>query len=156
MIVRLHLENPEPTTSVYANVGGPMTRTRTERITVSLLGQDDGYIRCPRFITVGLSFASTRSPVEVMEELLAAEGLSDPEDLREEFVLPSRRLLARPAGATFERLVVSSAERRNVLEQALFLGLCTAQIFDPERPVLWTEASLTRALELFDASGFYA
>ena len=45
---------------------------------------------------------------------------------------------------------------RDVLEQALMLGLCTAQIFDADRPVLWTETSLTRAVELFDPVGFYA
>ena len=45
---------------------------------------------------------------------------------------------------------------REVLEQALLLGLCTAQLFDATRPVLWTHASLTRGLELFDPEGFYA
>ena len=45
---------------------------------------------------------------------------------------------------------------REILEQALLLGLCTAQLFDPARPVLWTQASLTRGLELFDPAGFYA
>jgi hypothetical protein len=36
------------------------------------------------------------------------------------------------------------------------LGLCTNQIFDPGRPVLWTATSLTRTVELFDQRGFYA
>jgi hypothetical protein len=36
------------------------------------------------------------------------------------------------------------------------LGLCTAHIFDPERPVLWTLNSVTRAVELFDPAGFYS
>jgi len=29
-------------------------------------------------------------------------------------------------------------------------------LFDPSRPVLWTQASLTRRLELFDMVGFYS
>ena len=49
-----------------------------------------------------------------------------------------------------------TAPESEVLEQALLLGLCTAQLFDAERPVLWTQASLTRGLELFDPTGFYA
>ena len=36
------------------------------------------------------------------------------------------------------------------------LGLCTTQVFDPDRPVLWTTTSLTRFVELFDPRGFYA
>ena len=35
-------------------------------------------------------------------------------------------------------------------------GLCTAQLYDPARPVLWTQAALKRRLELFDPAGFYA
>jgi hypothetical protein len=36
------------------------------------------------------------------------------------------------------------------------LGLCTAHLYDPGRPVLWTRASLKRVLELFEPGGFYA
>ena len=36
------------------------------------------------------------------------------------------------------------------------IGLCTDQLFDPQRPVIWTETSLTRALDLYDPRGFYA
>jgi hypothetical protein len=43
-----------------------------------------------------------------------------------------------------------------VLRQAFLLGLCTSVRFDPARPVLWTQASLTRRLELFDVTEFYA
>ena len=44
----------------------------------------------------------------------------------------------------------------SVLEQALLLGLCTAYQYDPARPVLWTRASLTRRVELYEPAGFYA
>ena len=44
----------------------------------------------------------------------------------------------------------------DALYQALVLGLCTPWRYDPGRPVLWTRASLTRQLELFDGRRFYA
>ena len=51
---------------------------------------------------------------------------------------------------------VASLLAIDALYQALVLGLCTAWCYDPRRPVLWTRASLTRQLELFDGRGFYA
>ena len=51
---------------------------------------------------------------------------------------------------------VGSLPAIDALYQALVLGLCTTWCYDPQRPVLWTRASLTRQLELFDGRGFYA
>ena len=42
-----------------------------------------------------------------------------------------------------------------LIAHALVLGLSTAQLFDPVRPVVWTEAALSRRIELFDPEGFY-
>jgi hypothetical protein len=53
-------------------------------------------------------------------------------------------------------LTVAGADPLEVLRQAFLLGLCTSVRFDPERPVLWTQASLTRRIELFDVTEFYA
>ena len=138
-----------------ANSGGPYSRTRKERIRSTLLGNDDGLVRCPRIVRVGINFPDA-DPVEMLAGLLAEEGFGSPEDLRNEFDIPRGRLLARPFQG-YGGLVHSSYDaRRDVLWNALVLGLCTAQIYDPSRPVLWTQASLTRRLELFDPYGFYA
>ena len=138
-----------------ANAGGPMSRTRTERIQCSLLGQDAGWIRCPSVICLGLDFGR-RDPLAALRRLLRAEGLPTPEDLRPRVLVPERPLICRPLAPAVGRLVVKEAEPDEVLRQALLLGLCTAHRFDPERPVLWTRTSVTRALELFDPEGFYA
>ena len=143
----------EPT--LYANTGGPMSRTRREKIASTLLGKDDGYIQCPLRIRLGLKFEDTH-PVHCLEAILDAEGFRDPEELRSLYALPQEGLICMPLPARGRRLPVVHTSRRDVLEQALLLGLCTAQIFDPQRPVLWTETSLTRAVELFDPTGFYA
>ncbi len=139
----------------WANSGGPMSRTRKERIRSTLLGNDDGLVRCPRIVRVGIEFPNG-DPVDVLTAILNGEGYSSPEDLRGELEIPDHALIARPYP---ERTGVVDARydaRRDVLWNALVLGLCTAQVYDPSRPVLWTQASLTRRLELFDPAGFYA
>ena len=141
---------------LLANIGGPMSRTRSEHIASSILGKDDGSIRCPKIIRLGLTFKPRADPLNVLGEILAAEGFSSPEELRDEFMIPEGRLICRPSSDPSIRIDVATSDTKLVLEQALLLGLCTAQIFDPSRPVLWTGASVTRALELFDPSGFYA
>ena len=141
---------------VYANSGGPSSRQRTQTISSSILGKDDGFVRCPRIIRLGLLFNEAEDPVMVLAGILAEEGYGGPEALRDEFSLPEERLICRPRAMCQDRLVVRDAPRRRILEQALMLGLCTDQVFDPARPVLWTRTSLTRAVELFDPRGFYA
>ncbi len=141
--------------TIYANSGWPMSRTRSERIASTLLGQDDGFIKCPRRIRLGLRFEDTH-PVDCLEAILGAEGFRNPEQLRSRYALPPGRLICRALSETEQRLSAIHGRRRDVLEQALMLGLCTAQLFDPARPVLWTETSLTRTVELFDPTGFYA
>jgi hypothetical protein len=139
-----------------ANSGGPASRTRKEHIVSTLLGRDEGPIRCPRSLRLGLAFPNRADPVKAIETMLRKHGCRSAEELRDEFALPEARLICRPLPEGAARLPVRESPERLVLEQALLLGLCTAQLFDPERPVLWTQASLTRGLELFDPAGFYA
>ena len=132
-----------------------MSRSRNEGISSTLLGKDYGYIKCPRRIILGLEFEDTH-PVDLLESILVAEGLRDPDELRPKYALPQERLICQALPESAKRLSAVNGPRSDVLEQALMLGLCTAQLFDPKRPVLWTETSLTRAVELFDPAGFYA
>jgi len=136
-----------------ANSGGPMSRGRKERISSTLLGNDEGAVRCPRMLRVGLDFGR-RSPLKYVRELLKACGFSDEQEARHTLALPQEPCVCRPnpvpAPAPVTSLVAADA-----LYQALVLGLCTAWCYDPQRPVLWTRASLTRQLELFDGRGFY-
>ena len=167
---------------MHANTGGPMSRTRKEHIKSSLLGSNDGIVRCPRRICLRLDFVgdilwnmerpddsaeelckkrqlralSELSPVEYLETVLKDEGLRDPEELRKKYILPQNKLICGPWTNMEGSLFVYDSSNYDLLEQALMLGLCTAQMFDPGRPVLWTETSLTRAVELFDPGSFYA
>lgn len=141
--------------ALHANMGGPMSRIRTEHLASTLLGKDEGAIRCPRVIRLGLAFAAADC-VETLERLLVEAGHAGPESLRSVFSIPEKRLVCRPLPPGAGRLSAERGNRAEVLRQALMLGLCTAQLYDPARPVLWTTSSLGRGLELFDLEGFYS
>jgi hypothetical protein len=135
-----------------AGWGGPPSRQRRERITSSLLGKDDGEIRCPPVIRVGFVIGQRDDPFAVLQELLIDEGFASLEDLKSSIPIPGRRYICQPCTQPQCRL---DAAPKEVLRHALILGLCTAQLFDPARPVIWTRSSLSRAVELFDPVGFY-
>ena len=138
---------------LLANSGGPMSRGRSERISVTVLGNDEGAVRCPRVLRVGLDFGR-RSPLACVRELLKSCGFSDEQEARRVLALPQEPCVCRPNPAP-SPVPVGSLVATDALYQALVLGLCTAWCYDPRRPVLWTRASLTRQLELFDSRGFY-
>jgi len=137
-----------------ANSGGPSSRTRLEHITSTLLGRDSGPIRCPRHLSLALDFGQD-DPVITVHRLLFEAGFQDPEALRIPYGHALRSMICQ-VNPTIPPLVVSTAKPLEVLRQAFLLGLCTRVRFDLARPVLWTQASLTRRLELFDATEFYA
>lgn len=137
-----------------ANMGGPCSRSRVERLSATVLGQDDGPIRCPRVLRVGLDFGSA-DPLAVVRDLVRACGFDDEEDARRAVALPASRCICR-ADTLVQPTSVTALEPDAALYQALVLGLCTAWQYDPGRPVLWTRTSLTRRLELFSGQEFYA
>ena len=137
-----------------ANSGGPSNRRRTERLSSTVLGRDDGAIRCPRTLRVGLDFGR-KSPLASVRRLLTRCGFANEHDARAAMALPLEPCLCRPDPSA-RPAPVDTLRPEDALYQALVLGLCTPWRYDPDRPVLWTRASLTRHLELFDGGGFYA
>ena len=119
-----------------------------------MLGSDEGAVRCPRVLRVGLDFGR-RNPLNCVRDLLKACGFADEREARDALALPDEACICRPDPAP-SPAPVGSLPAIDALYQALVLGLCTAWCYDPRRPVLWTRASLTRQLELFDGRGFYA
>lgn len=140
--------------TISCNSGGPMSRTREEVIVSSVLGNRDTVIRCPGVIRLALDFEG-RPAVATVESLFAEQLYPSVEDLRAVYEPPQKRLICR-ADLKPSPLKVAAASPDAVLKVALMLGLCTQVLYDPSRPVLWTEASLSRRLELFDPEGFYA
>ena len=138
----------------WANSGGPSSRTRVEHISSSLLGRGDGPILCPRHLCLALDFGE-HDPVTTTYRLLSRLGYSSPEAMRYVFAQDISPMVCQP-NPSLGPLVVATAKPMDVLRQAFLLGLCTIVRFDPDRPVLWTQASLLRRLELFDVTEFYA
>ena len=134
-------------------MGGPQSRTRVERLSTTLLGREEGCIRCPRVVRVGLDFGR-RSPFASVRRWLKACGFADELEARAAIALPVGPCICR-ADSTQSPVDVSTLDPRDALTQALILGLSTPWLYDPRRPVVWTSASLTRRLELFDGRGFY-
>ena len=139
----------------WANSGGPMSRCRTEQVLASMLRDDTAPLRLPRVIRAGLHFGD-REPLDAVLESLARTGLDDAEQLRVRYAAPAAPLLVRVVPNARWGVQVARAEDDSILQQALLLGLCTAFQYDPARPVLWTRASLTRRVELYEPAGFYA
>ncbi len=77
--------------------------------------------------------------------MIAEEGYGSPEDLRDVLEIPPGRLIARPHTLNNGVVDIVHDARRDVLWHALMLGLCTSHIYDPTRPVLWTQASAQAA-----------
>ncbi|MBM3808958.1 MAG: hypothetical protein FJW22_12295 [Acidimicrobiia bacterium] len=136
------------------NSGGPCSRTRSERIRTTVLGDDDGPVRCPKVLRVAIDFGR-QSPLRCVERWLRAAGFETGNEARAIVSLPDRRCICQ----VDPHPVPVSAGSLTALEGlglALVLGLCTASFYDPARPVLWTTTSLTRRLVLYDGGGFYA
>jgi hypothetical protein len=137
-----------------ANMGGPCSRTRSERLSSTVLGDNPGPIRCPRVLRVGIDYGR-QSPVLCAQRWLRAAGFADEEEARSALSLPPGPCICR-IDPTFRRDVAATLTPLDGLRLALVLGLCTPYLYQPQRPVLWTEASLTRRLVLYDGEGFYA
>ena len=160
--------------------GGPKSRRRVQVLESSVLGSRRGRLHCPRVRQLALRFLAT-DPLEAVYALLDQLGFADASeaeaallpDLPTCFCRVASRLRAidvewvketytNSQGQIVEAGVYASNDERGgipleeALVQALLLGHCTAFLFDPGRPLLWTRASLARRLELFDGEGFYA
>lgn len=137
-----------------ANMGGPCSRTRTEQLSSTVLGDNPGPIRCRRVLRVGIEFGR-QSPILCAQRWLRAAGIADEEEARSVLSLPPGPCICRidPALRPEAAATLTALEG---LRLAVVLGLCTPYLYQPQRPVLWTEASLTRRLVLYDGAGFYA
>lgn len=140
--------------------GGPRSRTRRERLQATVMGNDRGFVRCPRRRKVGILFPEGVDALALVYGLCAHLGYADPDDARRALAhhLPKQPMVAMPSQST--PTVVWPEEdapaSEALLVEALLLGMCTAHLYDPTRPVLWTRSSLGRRLELFSTEGFYA
>lgn len=137
---------------------GPPMHGYSMTLQSSLLGNDTKRTCWPRVLRVGIAFPKETDPFEHVSRLLQQAGYGSPEELQSELELPDRMLVCHDAlGGKWPGVVDAfTAGPKRVLKQAIILGLCGANFYDPSRPVIWTNHSLTRILDLFDVGDFYA
>ncbi len=138
----------------HANTGGPHSRTRTVALRSTVLGHKPGQFGCPQVVTAAIEFGRM-DPLVAVERLMRGLGIDDPEALRAKYLSINQPCICTLT--TDEQAPhVKRGPVEEVLRRVLILGLSTAHLYDPARPVLLTRASLTRHLTLYAGEGFYA
>jgi hypothetical protein len=141
----------------WSNFGGNPLRTKTYRLNSNLYGKSDKTISWRHRQTIGLIFGEKQSPVDLIEDLLLRSGFNSPEELRTIVELPIGFLACRTAEDEAGDFVnTATAQPAEILRQALLLGLCGPDFFNPKRSVIWTRSRLVRRVELFETGDFYA
>lgn len=137
---------------------GPRVHTRSLSINESLLGDTEKSIAWPLGETVGIWFEKGVSPRVFIEKLLRKEGFTSPEDLRRILKIPSTTLVCQNNNDIAQPFinVRMTDDPTTVLRQALILGLCGPDHYDPNMLVIWTDNRLWRQLDLFVPGRFYA
>jgi hypothetical protein len=147
----------------FHNTGGPRSRTRRERITTSVFprrGRTRSLLGARRVGDVWGIDTPGGSWRRYVLELLAKLGFADPDEaFAQTDGIPQVRLHCRPAPNDDGRVYVkvrSRADRIDCLRKALVLGKCCRGLYDPERPVIWTEQRLRQCYELHEiGASFY-
>lgn len=135
---------------------GPF-RGQTKRVKASLFGNRKMKIGWPRSEKVGLNFDGPGSILEYVEALLIKSGFNSPDELRDIITIPGRLLTCRHLLDETARFInVKKSRPEKILRQALILGLCGPDLYDPNRPVIWTNSRLNRKLGLYESGDFYA
>ena len=145
------------------NAGAPMSRRRTRAVRSSILGAGGHrasvqggarYLGLPPLRAIALDFV-TQNPVAAVERRLEKLGFASPEEARVALLPPLPRCFCvEDPSIPVQRFTRLAPEE--LVEQALILGLSTAWLFDPGRPVIWTRASLKRRIVLYASQEFYS
>jgi hypothetical protein len=139
------------------NSGAPGSRTRREPVKSTFLNNANMRLNWPCRFVVALKFPQDTSPLEYTEEVLKKRGYQTPDDaVKAHENLPNRLFYCHKLNMSrYEILNVSPHSDAEFLRFALILGLCGPNYYDPQRPVIWTEGRLTRAVGLYLPRGFY-
>ena len=138
------------------NFGAPMSRRMEDQFSSTLLDKKEGKIVCPPIMQIGFAPDENVDFVEIAYYALEREGFESPQQLIGSLPIPKQKRLVMPLLDSSMLPQITALSDREILQKAVILGLCTATFFDPNRPVLWTHASLTRRLTIFKTGGIYA
>lgn len=139
----------------YMNSRGPYLEE-------SLIDRENSPCRVDRIASVAMEFdftmmdAAQGDVVTVLHHFLADHGIRSPEQARALVDIP-----ATPCPVVLDKRVPTlrvspTTDPADVVRAAVLLGLSTISRYDPNRPVVWTTASLNRSIILVDTSRFYS
>ena len=153
---------------------GPPPLNCSHSLRSSLLRADDGEPLFLAGLALGFELAGQTSRVARARALLSEAGLADVEAARRQVALPTGRWLSRPCAvgtvpetaskkpgkagrgsARGAEVEAGGSSPIGPLEVALILGLCGPAFYAPDRPLIWSEARLSRRLVLYRCSEFY-
>ena len=137
------------------NTGGPRSRTRTVRVTSSVL-TGDLPVHWRHVLMVGIPRQGKEDLVARAYRALEDQGFRDPEEAAHAFPrLPRRPLHCRPIELNSGRHRGKGPRApRRFLFEALVLGRCSENFYDPCKPVIWTNNRLQRDLVLYAPGRF--
>ena len=137
------------------NSGGPRSRTRTVRVTSSVL-TGDLPVHWRHVLMVGIPRQGTEDLVARAYQTLEDQGFRDPEEAARAFPrlprhpLHCHRIKVRSSRHQGKR----PAAAKQLLFEALVLGRCSENFYDPCKPVIWTNNRLHRGLVLYNPGRF--
>jgi len=145
-------------TLVYHNSGAPHFRHHIQRIDSTLLGCEYTSIHLPLEGRYGLDKEGFPSVLDRAWSLLDKAGFCSPDEAAEAFTdLPQVRLhvVAMEPCKEYRKFIPEPMNERDTLRTALILGRCTANLYDPFRPTIWTANRLERWVRLYQSGSFY-
>ena len=143
------------------NTGGPMSRTRKERIQSEMLGNATLEIGWPQEHFVYLDHTGHKNVFERIDHCLGQLGFAGPEEASAGLggmpgvSMHCRRLKSSVNPARSDNGNANSQSPEESLRVALILGRCSEILYDPDKPVIWTRGRLVRPVRLYHAENFY-
>ena len=136
----------------YFNTGGPRSRVVSSHVVSNLLEHESPELGIRRLDEYVLRYGEWKGSLrDLVRNALETLGFRSPEQawdqMREE--LPSRRAFA-VSGRTVRRHSLGEDGPRELLRNALVLGRCCRSVFNPDRPLIWSERRLSLRVQLID------
>lgn len=99
-------------------------------------------------------FADNENVVDYIYNIMKSYKINDEEKLKKKFLVFKKKLICvtMPIIENKDKFFIDKDE---ILKDTVILGLCGEHIYDPERPLILTEANLKRKVILYEPRGFY-
>ncbi|MDP6670094.1 MAG: hypothetical protein QF492_09370 [Candidatus Krumholzibacteria bacterium] len=125
----------------------------SRKVQCSILGAKDKKSPLPLVFSAALPKVLLVNPVEAVEDLCRRLAPGGEREIRMMLDLPSGPRLVEES--PLSRELSECTDPWEVLLHAFVLGLSGENIYDPKRPLIWTQRSLRRQVHLYAGDRFY-